>query len=176
MKKIIICGPGGSGKDFLAKALVQNLSLKKDVSYTSRPPRGGEITGVDYNFVSIDEFEKMIDNNEFFEYDCFIPEKKWYYGATKNGFEVSNIFIKTVKGIQQIPEHLRKDCYVIYLNPDAKIRKERLSERVGMQDGVARRIYADAIDFEDFVDYDLQINEPFFDVNEIIKNLKENAN
>ena len=171
MKKIIICGPGGSGKDYLAKALSEKLSLVKDVSYTSRPPREGEINGVDYNFVSIQEFESMIEKDMFFEYDCFIPEKKWYYGASKKGFDSSNIFIKTVKGIAQIPKHLRNECLVIYLNPDEQIREERLSKRVGMQDSIKRRIYTDGLDFEGFTDYDMQITDPFFNVDELILKL-----
>src|SRR5947199_3608334 len=65
----IVSAPSGAGKTTLVERLVeQTPSLKMSRSYTSRPPREGETTGVDYNFVSRPHFEAMIAGGEFLEW------------------------------------------------------------------------------------------------------------
>ena len=64
----IVSAPSGTGKTTLAERLVQvvpDLALSR--SFTSRPPRAGELDGVDYNFISRERFESMIAGGEFLE-------------------------------------------------------------------------------------------------------------
>jgi len=67
---VVISGPSGAGKDETVKGVLNRLGprAKRVVTYTSRPPRENEVPGVDYVFVSREEFEAMISRNEFEEY------------------------------------------------------------------------------------------------------------
>jgi guanylate kinase len=66
---LIVAAPSGAGKTSLVRALLEREpAITLSVSYTSRPPRPGEIDGVHYHFVSRDEFEAMVARGEFFEY------------------------------------------------------------------------------------------------------------
>src|SRR6266566_2196217 len=65
----IVSAPSGTGKTTLVERLVKTTShLKMSRSYTSRPPRADEKDGVDYNFVSRQDFERMASANEFLEW------------------------------------------------------------------------------------------------------------
>ena len=65
----IVSAPSGTGKTTVVERLVRVTErLKLSRSYTSRAPRGDEVNGVDYNFVSREQFEKMIANGEFLEH------------------------------------------------------------------------------------------------------------
>ncbi|MEN6408397.1 MAG: hypothetical protein ABFD44_01630 [Anaerolineaceae bacterium] len=66
---IVISGPSGVGKDALLQELrKRDLPLHFVVTATSRPPREGEVNGVDYWFVSVEEFERMIREDELLEH------------------------------------------------------------------------------------------------------------
>jgi len=66
---IVISGPSGVGKDAVLKSMqARGLPLHFVVTMTSRPPREGEIDGVDYFFVSKEQFEALIEENEFIEH------------------------------------------------------------------------------------------------------------
>ena len=69
-KVIIFSAPSGSGKSTIINYLLaQKLNLAFSISATSRPPRGNEKHGVEYFFLSPDEFRQRIANNEFLEYE-----------------------------------------------------------------------------------------------------------
>ena len=76
---VILSSPSGVGKTTITKKLQQKYhNLKLSISHTTRQPRSNEIDGVDYNFISKNDFEKLISNNEFYEYAI-----DNYYGTTK---------------------------------------------------------------------------------------------
>lgn len=153
--KIVIVGPGGSGKDFLRKKM-EGKGFKYGVSFTSRPPREGESEGTDYYYRDNDFFENNSDI--FLELQEF---NGWKYGISKGEFLVKNFFILSPSGLRSFNNDYRSECLVIYLNPPLSIRRERLSER-NDADNVERRILADDKDFFNFQDYDIQIkNEDF---------------
>lgn len=157
-KRIILVGKAASGKDYL-RLKFQNRGFKYSVSYTTRPPREGEIDGVDYFFISDERANEMILNNEFYEYVYF---NNWLYGSTIEQFYSDNLFIMTPKGISHIKPEDRKDSFIIYCDIDMSIRNTRLYNRQMPGDTVERRITADEIDFLDFNDYDLRITNPDF--------------
>ena len=81
-KLIIFSAPSGSGKSTIINYLLkQNLNLAFSLSATSRPPRGEEKHGVEYFFLSPDEFRQRISNNEFLEYEEVYKDR--YYGTLK---------------------------------------------------------------------------------------------
>ena len=79
-KVIIFSAPSGSGKSTIINYLMQqNLNLHFSVSATSRPPRGQEQHGVEYFFLTPDEFRKRIENGDFLEYEEVYKDR--YYGT-----------------------------------------------------------------------------------------------
>jgi guanylate kinase len=153
--KIIIVGPGGSGKDFLRKKMVER-GFEYGVSFTSRPPREGEKEGIDYYYRDINFFEANEDI--FLEIQEF---NEWKYGISKGEFSIKNLFILSPAGLKSLPKNFRDDSFVIYLNPPEDTRVKRLEERNDADD-VERRLIADQKDFFEFSDYDIMItNEDF---------------
>lgn len=81
-KLIIFSAPSGSGKSTIINYLLtQNLHLAFSISATSRPPRGEEKHGVEYFFLSPEEFRQRIANNEFLEYEEVYTDR--FYGTLK---------------------------------------------------------------------------------------------
>jgi guanylate kinase len=156
--KIVLLGKGAAGKDYLRKRFIER-GARYGVSYTSRQPREGEVNGKDYLFISREEFEQRIANNEFVEYQEF---NGWYYGMTKDVFEDCDAMILNVEGLALLSPELRAKCFVIYLDIDKETRLQRLSERNDNQDSIERRIQADDNQFIGFTDYDLKITNPDF--------------
>ncbi|MDR1595313.1 MAG: guanylate kinase [Puniceicoccales bacterium] len=77
----ILSGPSGVGKNTVAERLLAEVgeNLKKIVTTTTRKPRSGEKNGIDYNFISTEEFEKKVRNSEFLEYAKVHGDD--YYGS-----------------------------------------------------------------------------------------------
>jgi guanylate kinase len=81
-KLVIISAPSGAGKTTIVKHLLESgLNLSFSVSATTRPPRGSEKEGEDYFFLSVSEFKRRIENNEFVEWEEVY--KDIYYGTLK---------------------------------------------------------------------------------------------
>lgn len=81
-KLIIFSAPSGSGKSTIINYLLtQQLNLAFSISATSRPPRGTEQHGVEYFFLTPEEFRQRIDNDEFLEYEEVYPNR--FYGTLK---------------------------------------------------------------------------------------------
>ncbi len=85
-KLIIFSAPSGSGKSTIINYLLeQNLNLAFSISATSRPPRGTERNGVEYFFLTPEEFKQRIANNEFLEYEEVYENR--FYGTLKSQVE-----------------------------------------------------------------------------------------
>jgi len=159
MNKIILVGKAASGKDHMRKIL-EGRGFIYGTSYTTRPPRDGEIDGEDYYFLTDEEFADMDADNQWYEYVQF---NGWMYGTTNSQFlDKCNLFIMTPAGIDFIDPVERKNCTIIYLDIDLDIRRTRLMDRGDISDTIDRRIRADEKDFENFTDFDLIINNPNF--------------
>ena len=66
---LVLSSPSGAGKSTLSRRLLQrDNNIAMSISTTTRPPRPAEKNGVDYNFVTIEDFKKMLDENAFLEY------------------------------------------------------------------------------------------------------------
>lgn len=169
MKRLIIVGKGGSGKDYLRKKL-EKVGFKYCISHTTRPPREGEENGKDYHFISKEEATKYyIETNVFYEYVIF---NDWLYGTSINEFYSSNLFIMTPKGVEKLKPEDRVESVILYLNIDEETRKSRLESRRDADD-VKRRLEADFADFLGFTDFDLEIKDPNFtpdSISSIMKN------
>jgi guanylate kinase len=159
MNKVILIGKAAAGKDHMRKVL-EGRGFIYGTSYTTRPPREGEIDGQDYYFVSEDEFTRLASQNFWYEYVEF---NGWFYGTSHDQFKNScNLFVMTPKGVEAINPIDRKNCSIIYLDIPLDIRKKRLLERGDLNDKIQRRIDADEIDFANFNDYDILVNNSNF--------------
>lgn len=85
-KLLIFCAPSGTGKSTLVQFLMeQGLNMHYSISTTTRPPRGTEQNGVEYFFITADEFREHIKNNDFVEYEEVYTNK--FYGTLKSQVE-----------------------------------------------------------------------------------------
>ena len=91
-KLIVFSAPSGSGKTTIVKHLLglENLNLEFSISAASRSPRGEEVHGKDYYFLSLDEFKNKISNEEFLEWEEVYRDN--FYGTLKS--EVARIWEK----------------------------------------------------------------------------------
>jgi guanylate kinase len=119
MKKIIISGPSGSGKNTLVDMLIgENDSFVYSISHTTRSPRPGEVDGKDYHFVSEEQMKKMIISGDFVEWE-FIHEN--FYGTSKKALQVENkyvILILDVDGAENLME-MDSDVISIFIDVDS---------------------------------------------------------
>ena len=111
MPRIILAGPGASGKDFMRKRL-EERGMTYAVSYTTRPPRPGEVDGQDYFFLSQAECQQMIDAGKFYE---VIDFNGWTYGTTIEQFYRDDVFIMTPSGLSHLSSEDRAKSFVIFL-------------------------------------------------------------
>lgn len=134
-KLIILSAPSGAGKSTLVHHLLNsNLNLEFSISATSRAPRVTEKDGIDYYFLSPEQFKQKIANNEFLEYEEVYPD--CFYGTlrsevdriTKKGKNV--IFDVDVKGGLNIKKQFGDKALAIFVAPpNMETLKERLLKR-----------------------------------------------
>lgn len=123
-KLIIFSAPSGSGKSTLVNYLMEQhpeLQLAFSISCTSRAPRGKEKNGVEYFFLSPEEFKKKIANNEFLEYEEVYEDR--FYGTLKSQVEVQSqagqnvVFDVDVKGGVNIKKHYGSRALSVFIQP-----------------------------------------------------------
>lgn len=156
-KRIILVGAACSGKDYMRK-IFENKGFKYAVSYTTRPPRTGEVDGEDYFFLSEADFKRRIAEGFWYEYVDF---NGWYYGTSKEQFYNDDIFIMTVSGISEISKEDRENSFIIFIDATEELRRERMTTRDMPGDTVDRRIEADNADLKGFTDYDIKVPGTF---------------
>lgn len=131
---IVLSGPSGVGKDSVLDELNKTYhALNKCVTMTTRNPREGEVDGVDYTFVTVDEFRKRVDESgflEFAEVHCNL------YGTPKNWVEESlalgkDIVLKIdVQGGLAVKEKMPSAVMVFLLPPSMEELERRLRSRL----------------------------------------------
>lgn len=130
---IVLSGPSGVGKDTVSNVVLeQNPNLWKSISMTTRSPRENEIDGIDYYFVTKEEFKEKIKKQEFLEYAKFNNN---YYGTPRSkvveklneGKDV--ILVIDIQGALQIKERYDKALFIFLLPPSMKVLKKRLVNR-----------------------------------------------
>ena len=134
-KLIIISAPSGAGKSTLVRYLLsQNLNICFSISATSRKPRGEEKNGVEYYFLSPDEFRDKIANEEFLEYEEVYPDK--FYGTLKSEVDRINdegnnvIFdVDCIGGLNIKKSYGEKALSIFIMPPSLEVLRERLEKR-----------------------------------------------
>lgn len=162
-EKVLILGGSGTGKDYLLRGLIKK-GLRYEPKFTTRPKRLLETNGIDYDFITNQDFKKLEDQGDIKVFQSFlINNETWYYGITKENFNKNQVFIITPEELLQLEESDIKSSFIVYLDIDIDIRRDRIKGRNDNNDSIERRIMADVKDFESFNRYDLKITDPDFD-------------
>lgn len=135
MKLLIFSAPSGSGKSTIINYLMeQGLNLHFSVSATSRPPRGQEQNGVEYFFLTPEEFKQHIAANDFLEYEEVYKDR--FYGTLKSQVDKQlangeNVVCDVdVLGGQNIKKHYGDKALSIFIQPPSiEVLRERLISR-----------------------------------------------
>ena len=136
MSKIIIfSAPSGSGKSTIINYLMQQgLNLHFSVSATSRPPRGAEQNGVEYYFLTPEDFKQRIAQGEFLEYEEVYKDR--FYGTLKSQVDAQlakgeNVVCDVdVLGGQNIKKHYGQRALSIFIQPPSiEALRQRLEGR-----------------------------------------------
>lgn len=121
-KLVIFSAPSGAGKSTIVHYLLsKNLGLEFSVSATSRKPRGAEIDGIDYYYLTPEEFRQKVDNKEFIEYEEVYHDL--YYGTLRSEIDRitdkgnSVIFDLDVKGGLNLKKQFGDQALAIFIAP-----------------------------------------------------------
>jgi guanylate kinase len=177
---LILSSPSGAGKTTLAKKIAnKDNNFKVSVSYTTRAPRPNEINGVDYNFVSIDEFQKLSNQNKFLEQAKVFGN---YYGTLKGPIEQDllkgkdYLFDIDWQGTEQVKKIMPSDIVPIFILPPSidhledrlKKREERNKELIEQRMKMAKGEITHWKDYK-YIVVNEDIDNCFNQINQIIK-------
>jgi guanylate kinase len=165
----IISAPSGSGKSTLVNELLKKVTdLEFSISYTTRAPRGSEINGRQYYFISRPEFEKMIEEDAFLEYAEVFGN---YYGTARRFLQKAEqhgrdlLLDIDVQGARQIQDKIADATSIFILPPDRRTLEERLRKRSEDADEVIqRRLHTATREIENYQRYNyILINDQLED-------------
>jgi len=163
----IIAAPSGCGKTSLVEALIKKTkNLCVSVSHTTRPPRPDEVNGINYYFISINEFEEMIKNNAFVEHATVFDNH--YGSSTKLISEKLDEGVDVIleidwQGARQVKENMPNSVSIFILPPSNEALLGRLKQRAQDNDETINKRMSDAQNqMQHFNEFDyLVINDDF---------------
>lgn len=157
---LLLVGKSASGKDTIQKELIK-MGMKAVVSYTTRPPRNGEIDGVTYHFITKEEFFNKEKQGFFAETTSYnvANGETWYYGSAIEDLTDDKVFIVNPEGLRQIKRIKSLNPIAFYIMANEEIIWNRLRQRGDDSSEARRRLNADDIDFSDInkdIDFSLR--------------------
>src|ERR1700677_347273 len=154
----IISAPSGSGKSTLVNEILKSVTdLEFSISYTTRPPRGSEVDGRQYYFISRPEFEQMIREDKFLEHaevfgNYYGTARRFLQDAEQNGRDL--LLDIDVQGAAQIQQKLPDATSIFILPPDRRTLEERLRKRSeDREDVIQRRLITATREIENYQRY-----------------------
>ena len=157
IKILALFGKSASGKDTVQNWIVSNFSnlTKKIVSCTTRPPREGEREGVDYFFLTDEQFASKVLDGSMLEATSF---REWFYGTALDQLdpEKINVGVFNLAGVECILEDPRLEVQPVWVYASDKTRLLRSLNREENPDckEICRRFQADEKDFDEMDDFD----------------------
>lgn len=132
----LLVAPSGSGKTSIISRILNEFDdIKRFVTFTSRDPRPGEQNGIDYFFVSPDEFSELIESGELIEWQKFYGQ---LYGSTRKQFDAfingpkDGIAAYDVLGAQELAKMFPENIVTIFvIPPSVESLRARLLSRYG---------------------------------------------
>ena len=171
---IIISAPSGTGKTTTCKRLKERLpSLKIATSHTTRKIRKGECQGVDYYFISKEQFESKKNNNEFLEWAKIHTE---YYGTSfesldkhrQNGFDI--LLELDMQGVNSLRNMGFEGIYIMILPPSIEEMNKRLKKRgTETEQDIESRLKTGKEEIKEFKKHDYVITN--FEVEETVESI-----
>lgn len=147
----VLSAPSGAGKDALLKLLLSSCrGIKRCVTVTTRPPRQGEVDGVDYHFVCPEEFQRMVAAGELLEWaevygNLYGTPKRWVENALASGTDV--ILKIDVQGGLSV-KRLLPEAILIFLAPPSHREQERRLRQRESENDRELQVRLAAADFE----------------------------
>ena len=146
---IIVSAPSGSGKSTIVRYLMEQhpeLRLHFSISATSRPPRGTERDGVDYHFLSIEDFRRRIDDGDFLEYEEVYPGR--YYGTLRSEVDQrlasgeNLVFDVDVKGGCRLKQAFGERALSLFIQPPSveELGRRLRARATDPEDQIAQRL------------------------------------
>lgn len=148
-KILAIIGEAGTGKDTIMKGVLKkNPNLHEIISCTTRPPREKEKNGINYHFLTNEEFTNKILNNEMLEATVF---NDWCYGTSYDSLDANkvNIGVFNPAGIEALMEHknILIVCYYVRAADKQRLLRQLNREKNPDVKEIIRRFSADNLDF-----------------------------
>lgn len=141
---IVISGPAGSGKGTVNAHLLAGGDYVYSVSATTRAPRPGEVNGINYHFITKEEFERRIENGDMLEYTEYCGN---YYGTPRKEAEEvlqsgKNLILEIeVEGAVNVKKKFPDAVLILLLPPSFEIQEQRLRNRgTETEDKIALRL------------------------------------
>jgi guanylate kinase len=155
----IVSAPSGTGKTTLVERLVQCVrDLRMSRSYTSRPARPGEQDGVDYNFITREQFETMAREGRFLEWADVFGN---YYGTCAADTEVmlargeDVVLVIDVQGARQVRSRGIETIGIFVLPPSAGVLEQRLRGRSkDSEEQIRRRLQVASAEMDEYAQYE----------------------
>lgn len=142
---IVISAPSGAGKTTLCNNLTKRFpALQESISYTTRAPRDGEVDGINYHFVSVDKFRKMVEENAFAEWaevhgNLYGTSLETLKKARDEGTDI--LLDIDCQGAKRLKDNGVRGVFVFVLPPSMEELRRRLESRSSdAQDVIERRI------------------------------------
>ena len=160
---LVLSSPSGAGKTTISRRLLElDKNITLSISATTRPKREGETNGVDYNFIEVADFNRMIERGEFLEYAKVFSN---YYGTPRGPVETALASGRDVmfdidwQGTQQLAEKARDDLVSIFILPPSWRELEKRLHTRGREDGheIAKRMGKAAEEMSHWAEYDYVI-------------------
>ena len=171
-KVVIISGPSGAGKSTLVRRLLQTcpLPLELSISATTRPPRPDELNGIDYHFLSADEFEEKRLAGEFLEYKEVFGQGYWYgtlLAKIDDGLRLGKWVILEidVAGAMSVIDRV-PDAITIFIHPGSMEELERRlrNRQTDNEEAIVRRLEVATQEMANRHQYEYQVINKDVDV------------
>lgn len=137
---IVLSGASATGKTEIAKVLASKYGIVKVITTTTRPMRINEVDGKDYFFVTKEQFEEMIRNDEFVEFTIYNGN---YYGSTKSQIGDNKCIVTDPEGLKAYSRLEDKSIITFFLNADENTRLYRMLQRGDNDSDALKRIKND---------------------------------
>lgn len=163
----IVSAPSGAGKTSLVKALIDaQPQVRVSVSHTTRAMRPGEVDGVNYHFVSREDFLERLERDEFLEHaevfgNLYGTSQRWLEQTLAEGYDL--ILEIDWQGAQQVRRLMPQAKSIFILPPTQEALRQRLNNRGQDSDEIIERRMREAVsEMSHYVEYDyLVINDDF---------------